>query len=375
MATPAGDPFAEAVGEAVQTAVMATRLVMAIADAVRRQRQREQGKETELPPAEKAVTETAEDLKKLFPPDVSAALMKGADWPQMAQQLLALRQAGVDLDAFLPRVGEIAVNVRDQVAANAARVARGGTEEWVRVLRETLPAGPVREAILASPAWPGMAADMAKLDARGVDVRGLLAAAHDEGLGVDQAVARVLAAAPATASRDALTSYGPLTTGLDLPKNLDLTDRARALRQLAISPAENERYSRWVLEAMPGREREAGLMLTHRQWPLIAARMAQMESEGKSVREHLTRLLGDTSWEKGPAPQLGSRLVQAANEALRRPLGEAASRVKVSTTAARERSVTLDPTKRPAAKSAAPAEPVVAPHRTDAPAPSAKRRP
>ncbi|MER6279691.1 hypothetical protein ABT202_25945 [Streptomyces sp900105245] len=148
----------------------------------------------------------------------------------MAQQLLALRQAGVDLEEFLPRVGEMVVNVRDQVVANAARVARDGTEEWVRVLRETLPAGPVREAILASPSWPDMAADMAKLDSRGVDVRGLLAAAYDEGLGVDQAVARVLAAAPATASRDALTSYGPLTTGLDLPMNLALTDRARALR-------------------------------------------------------------------------------------------------------------------------------------------------
>ncbi|WP_432021269.1 hypothetical protein, partial [Streptomyces sp. 1222.5] len=62
------------------------------------------------------------------------------------------------------------------------------------------------------------------------------------------------------------------------------------------------------------------------------------------MREHLTRLLGDTSWGQGPTPQLGSRLVQAANEALRRTLGEAASRVPVNAAAARERSVTLDPT-------------------------------
>ncbi|MFJ5157077.1 hypothetical protein ACIQCF_37205 [Streptomyces sp. NPDC088353] len=372
--TPEGEPFAVAAGEAVQTSVMAWRLVMAVADVVRRQQQRRQkGREEDLPPADQAVREAATEVNKLVPSDISTALMAGADWPQMAQQLVALRRAGVDLGEFLPRVGDIAVTVRDAVAENAARVDRKGTGEWERMLRETLPAGPVREAILSSPTWPDIAATMARLDERGVDVRQVLAAAHNEGVGVDQAVARVLAAdaAPA-ASRDAVRSYGPLTTGLDLPKDLDLSDRARALRQLAISPAENERYGRWVIEAMPGREREATLLPSNRQWPLVAARMAQMETEGKPVREHLTRLMGDTSWEKGPTPQMGSRLVEAAHDALRRPLGEAAaSRAKVNTTAARAQSATLDPTKRQAAdKSTAPAEAGVAAHRQqNAPAP------
>ncbi|MFI6209170.1 hypothetical protein ACIBAI_22650 [Streptomyces sp. NPDC051041] len=375
---PEGDPFAAAMGEAVQMAIMARRLVMAVADAVRRQQQRRQkGREEELPPAEQAVSEAATEVTRLVPADLATTLMGGADWPQTAQQLVALRRAGVDLGELLPRVGDIAMMVRDAVAANTARTVRERTGEWERMLRETLPAGPVREAILASPTWPDIAATMARLDERGADVRQALAAAHNEGVGVDQAVARALAADPApAASRDAKASYGPLTIGLDLPKDLDLSDRARALRQLAISPAENERYSRWVLEAMPGREREAGLLLSHRQWPLVAARMAQMETESKPVREHLTRLMADTSWEQGSASKTGARLMEAATDALRRPLGEAAaSRVKVSTTAARAQSATLDPTKRQAAgKSATPAEPGTAAHRQQSgPVPSRGR--
>ncbi|MFI0141527.1 hypothetical protein [Streptomyces luteogriseus] len=378
MATPTpGEPFSEAAGEAAQTAVMATRLVLAIADAVRRHQQKKnKGKEEDLPPADEAVSETAEGIKNLLPPDISAALMKETDWPQMAQQLMALRNAGVDLDQFLPRVGDIAVSVQEQVAANEARVSREHTGEWDRMLRETLPAGPVREAILSSPAWPDMAATMARLDERGVDVRAILASAHDEGLGVDQAVAKVLGAeAVPRMSQDVRLSSGPLTIGLKIPPDLDLSDRQRALTQLAISPQEHERYARWVQEAMPGREREAGLLLTHKQWPLVAARMADMEVEGKPVREHLERLGKDVSWEQGPGPQLGSRLVQAANDALRRPLGDGApeSRVRVNTTAARATSTSMDPTKAQAAKGTAPAEAGVAAHRQSGPAQKSSR--
>ncbi|MER6121781.1 hypothetical protein ABT173_03585 [Streptomyces sp. NPDC001795] len=372
MATPTpGEPFSEATGEAVQTAVMATRLVLAIAGAVRRHQQRkQQGEEVELPPTDQAVRETTGDIKSLIPSGISTALMREADWPQMAQQLMALRRAGVDLEQLLPRVGDIAVSVQEQVAANAERVARKGIGEWERALRETLPAGPVREAILSSQTWPNMAATMARLDEQGVDVRQILASAHDEGLGVDQTVARVLGAGSVpTASRDAKLSYGPLTTGLDIPKDLDLSNRYRALVQLAISPRENERYARWVREAMPGQEREADMLVNARQWPLVAALVAKMEGESRPVREHLARLMRDTSWEEGPVPQIGSRLVEAANDALRRPLGDGPgdSRVKVNTVAARAQSPSLDPTKVQAAKAAAPAEAGVVAHQQTGP--------
>ncbi|MFH8410396.1 hypothetical protein ACH4FX_37320 [Streptomyces sp. NPDC018019] len=366
------EPFAEAAAEAVQTSIMAMRLIMAIADAVRRHQQRMAGVEEDLPPAEEAVAEASRGVKKLLPPDISAALLGSGDWPQFAQQLMALRRAGVDVGALLPRVGEVAVTVRDAVAANTERVAREGTEQWAKALRETLPAGPVREAILSSPAWPDMAATMAQLDARGVDVRQILASAHEEGVGVDRAVAKVLATgtAPVT-SRDAKLSYGPLTTGLDTPKDLDLAHRQRAFRQLAISPSEHQRCARLLREALPGREREADLVVASKQWPLLVARMVQMESQGKPLTQHLARLEMDTSWEEGPRPQLGSRLVQATLETLRRPLGApaAASRARVDAAAARAQSPSMGPTKTPTAKGAAPAEPAVAAHREAGPAP------
>lgn len=366
-----GEAFAEAAAEAVQTSVMAFRLVMAIADAVRRQQQKRAGKEDELADAEKASAEASEEVKKFLPDDIATALLEGADWPQLAQQLMALKQAGVDLETMLPRVGEITVMVRDQVAANAEKVE--GTEEWAKALRETLPAGPVREAILSSPAWPEMARAMATLDKREVDVRAILASAHEEGVGVDQAVAKVLAAAEVpTTSRDAKLSYGPLTTGLDIPKDLDLGDRERALRQLSIAPSENQKYARMVREALPGAEREVDLLLLSRQWPLVAARMADMESKGQPVAEHLARLPKDTSWQEGPQSQRGRRLVQAANDALRKPVGTPAgpgeSQVKVNTAAARSTSPSVGPTKA-AAKGAAPTTPGVAAHREAGPAP------
>jgi hypothetical protein len=363
----AAEAFAESAAEAVQTSVMAVRLVMAIADAVRRQQQKKAGKEEELPDAAKSAAEASEEVKKLLPDDISAALLEGADWPQLAQQLMALKGAGVDLEAMLPRVGEVAVTVRDQVAANAEKVAREG--KWVTALRETMPAGPVREAILSSPAWPEMAKKMTTLDERGVDVRAILASAHEEGVGVDQAVAKALAVAEvSTTSRDALMSFGPLTIGLDCPKNLDLDNREYALQvQLAIPPSDNQRFARMVREAMPGLEREADLLVASRQWPLIAARMAAMGR--KPVEEHLARLSKDTSWQEGSPSQLGGRLVQAATDALRKPVGASAGPgARVSTAAARSTSPSVGPTKT-ASKGAAPARAGVTPHREAGPAP------
>ncbi|MEU6965097.1 hypothetical protein [Streptomyces chrestomyceticus] len=374
MATPQPEerePFAEAAAEAVQTAVMAMRLIMAIADAVRRHQQRQNGGEEDLPPVREAVAEASKGVKSLLPPDLSAALLGGADWPQFAQQLMALHRTGVDVAALLPRVGEIAVTVRDAVAANTDRVARDGTGRWEKMLRETLPAGPVREAILSSPAWPEMAATMAKLEGKGVDVQQILASAHEEGVGVDRAVAKVLAAGEApTTSRDAKMSYGPLTTGLDIPKDLDLGDRQRALRQLAVE-SENPRFVRLLREALPGREREADLVIATRQWPLLVARMMQMEHQGKPVAEHLGRLEMDTAWQQGPGPQLGQRLAEATLDALRRPVGTPAARARarVDTAAARAQSRSVGPTKKAAPKGAAPAEPAVAAHREAGPAP------
>jgi hypothetical protein len=124
---------------------------------------------------------------------------------------------------------------------------------------------------------------------------------------------------------------------------------------------------------MTGYEREADLLVAARQWPLLVAQMAQMESEGKPVLEHLARLAKDTLWQVGPPAQLGKRLVQAAGDALGGPAGDAAakSRVKVNTTAARATSPSLGPAR--GAKAAAPVEAGVSAHRQPASAPTRGR--
>ncbi|MFI6006434.1 hypothetical protein ACIA98_39760 [Streptomyces sp. NPDC051366] len=76
-----------------------------------------------------------------------------------------------------------------------------------------MPEGLVRDAILASPAWPDMATKMAFLDRQGVDVAGFLNTAHGQGVGVDRAVAALLAqqgaAAPAAGPRPGFPPHGP----------------------------------------------------------------------------------------------------------------------------------------------------------------------
>ncbi|MFJ4188517.1 hypothetical protein [Kitasatospora sp. NPDC089509] len=369
-----GEPFAEAVGEAVQTSTMAVRLILAVADAVRRAAQRRAGGEQQLPPVDQALPEAAGDLKALLSPDVSWALMSSPDWPVMAQQLVALRRAGVDLDRFLPRVGDIAVSVRDAVVADSARVAAEQTQQWERVLRATVPSGPVREAILSSPIWPEIAATMQEIQDRGLDVRQILAAAYAEGLGVEQAVDRTLKAPqrpPAAPSQDAVRSYGPLTVGLDLPKDLDLGNRRRALAQLGVSQSENARFVRWVHEAMPGREREAGLLVNSRQWPLLAARMTRMQDDGRSVPDHLARLMRDRTWEAGPVSQLAARLVQAAVEALHRPTHDDRVSASVVTGAARASSAAAGPPSR--SRGTVPTRPSAPLHRVPVPNPGTRR--
>ncbi|WP_426773639.1 hypothetical protein, partial [Pseudomonas aeruginosa] len=93
--------------EAAQTAAMAYRLVMTINDAIRRATQKRlTGKEEELSEdAEKmAPGWSADQLRGVLGDDILAELMQGADWPQLARQLVGLQQAGVDLGTLLPQM-------------------------------------------------------------------------------------------------------------------------------------------------------------------------------------------------------------------------------------------------------------------------------
>ncbi|GAB2954408.1 hypothetical protein [Streptomyces sundarbansensis] len=195
-AAPPGEPLSEALSEAAQAAAMSVRLILTIADAVRRAAQKHhQGEEKELGPDAEELAEgwSAEQLRTVLPESALHGLMAGADWPLMARHLTSLQQAGVDLTTFLPNLGRMASAVEQAVARNTTRIQAEGTDRWADLLRRTMPEGLVRDAILASPAWPDLASRMGRLHEQGVDVARILTDAHAAGLGVDQAVAAATA--------------------------------------------------------------------------------------------------------------------------------------------------------------------------------------
>ncbi|MBK3547274.1 hypothetical protein JHN56_30150 [Streptomyces sp. MBT60] len=412
---------------------MSVRLILTIADAVRRAAQKHHhGQEKELGPdaEELAGGWSAEQLRTVLPEGVLNGLMAGADWPLMARHLTSLQQAGVDLTTFLPNLGRMATAVEQAVARSTARIQEEGTDRWADLLRATLPEGLVRNAILASPAWPDLASRMGRLHEQGVDVARILTDAHAAGLGVDQAVAAATARtspraqapaappapmttpapapaaavrtapAPATAptaartaavrptpapeakpdpwatrpvrpvSTDARRAWGPLTEGLRIPRDLDLADRARALDQLGISTGAHRLLVSRVNEALP--ERDAALLVSSRPWPLLAHRMHTMAQAGEPLTAHLARLAPDTAaWRTGPPADTAKRLLLAAHGALTTPLdAPLPTGLRVSASAARSRSTTGPDTAAAPAGRPAPAEPAApAHHRRTAPAP------
>ncbi|WP_406187348.1 hypothetical protein [Streptomyces sp. NBC_01006] len=179
-AVPAIDPFAESMAEAAQSAAAAFPLMLTISDAVRRAAQKLHQGEEELAEGEEKLAPgwAADALRPLLDRGVLAGLMAGEDWPRMAGQMVLLQRAGVDLTTFLPQLGQVAMTVFQAVEANRARIQVAGTDRWADLLKATMPGGLVRDAILASPAWPDVAAKTALLDQQGVDVAGFLAAAH-----------------------------------------------------------------------------------------------------------------------------------------------------------------------------------------------------
>ncbi|MFJ1869463.1 hypothetical protein ACIOD1_33245 [Streptomyces sp. NPDC088097] len=384
------------------------------------------GKEEELgEDAEKmAPGWSVDQLRGVLGEDILAELMQGADWPVMARQLVGLQQAGVDLGTFLPQMGRMTAAVHHAVIANAARTKAEGTDRWADLLKATIPEVLVRDAILASPAWPDIAAAMGQLDARGIDVARILLDAHAAGAGVDQAVAavttaaaakapapapaptatpapaapgavaplsrdglasrrggvddpwaapaagRVPAPAPASApgtepaptpaaaaapvregvdpwvppaSLDARRSWGPLTEGLSVPRDLDLGGRPKALEQLGVNRLAHAAIVGVVKDVLP--ETEAGRLVGSRPWPLLAARMDRIRDQGGTglLAAHLARLGTDTSWKDGRSSTMVGRLVDATLHSLTTPPSAPAapaSRDRVSPTAARSCSTT-----------------------------------
>ncbi|MEV6477875.1 hypothetical protein [Streptomyces sp. NPDC051657] len=192
MTTPApaqlqGEPFSEALSEAAQAAAMSVRLILTITDAVRRASQKHHhGQEQDLSEDFGQVAESwwsADELGKHLPASLLTHLTGSPDWPVMARQLMSLSRAGVDLTTFLPNLGTMASGVEHAVAKNIFRIQAEGTDRWAELLRTTIPEGLVRDAILASPGWPDIAAHMGRRHDQGVDVARILNHAHAVGPG------------------------------------------------------------------------------------------------------------------------------------------------------------------------------------------------
>ncbi|MEU7606059.1 hypothetical protein AB0B44_34955, partial [Streptomyces sp. NPDC041003] len=104
---------------------------------------------------------------------------------------------------------------------------------------------------------------------------------------------------------------GPLTEGLDVPRDLDLGNRPRALKELRVQPAAHSRMVSTAREVPP--EREAGLLIGSRQWPLLAVRMQQICEDGglDVIAAHLARPSTDTAWKKATGATVPGRIVDA----------------------------------------------------------------
>ncbi|WP_371627739.1 hypothetical protein OG245_37130 [Streptomyces sp. NBC_01116] len=239
MTTPApaqlqGEPFSEALSEAAQAAGMSVRLILAIADAVRCASQKHHhNQEQDLSEDLGQIAESwwsADELGKHLPESLLDHLTGSEDWPVMARQLISLSHAGVDLTTFLPNLGTMASGVEQAVARNTARIQAEGTDRWADLLRTTIPEGLVRDAILASPAWPDIAATMGRLHDQGVDVARILNHAHTAGLNVDQAIAAAVTPTPATTPAPATApAQGPATAPPVPPRPLRLPRRLHPL--------------------------------------------------------------------------------------------------------------------------------------------------
>ncbi|MCY0955294.1 hypothetical protein [Streptomyces sp. H27-S2] len=175
------------------------------------------------------------------------------------------------------------------------------------------------------------------------------------------------------ASRDAKRSWGPLTEGLNVPRDLDLGDRAKALEQLGVNRLAHATIVGLVKDVLP--ETQVGLLVASRPWPLLAARMNQIRDQGgpAHLAAHLARLQADTSFKDGPTSTTAGRLVDATLHSLTTPPSAPAapaSRVRVSPAAARSRSTTTTAAAAPGQP--APAEPA-SPPASEPPRPPGRR--
>ncbi|MCX5309210.1 hypothetical protein OG304_38270 [Streptomyces sp. NBC_00160] len=291
------------------------------------------------------------DLLKTTMPEglVRDAILSSPAWPDIAAAMGRLDAAGIDVARILTDAHRAGAGVDQAVAAVTAAAADTPTPTTAPASAPAAPtAAPAAAASAPAPAagarvpaddpWAPptrpIPAPAAPAPASGVSVpaRGAaVGAARDvlaERMGAAgdpwAAPARPISApapapapagapAPVPASADAKRVWGPLTEGLAVPRDLDLGNRSRALKQLKVQSAAHSQMVAMIKQVLP--EREAGLLIGSRPWPLLAARMQQLgEHHGTdTVAQHLNRLTTGTSWQEATGSALVGRLVDATS--------------------------------------------------------------
>ncbi|MEU7729379.1 hypothetical protein AB0B78_29720 [Streptomyces sp. NPDC040724] len=105
-----------------------------------------------------------------------------------------------------------------------------------------------------------------------------------------------------------------------------------------MQPAAHSRMVSTAREVPP--EREAGLLIGSRQWPLLAVRTQQICEDGglDVIAAHLARPSTDTAWKKATGATVPGRIVDANLAFLTTPpSAPAPSRPLISPTASRSR--------------------------------------
>lgn len=234
----------------------------------------------------------------------------------------AAAQAGQSASIALQALVLLARAAANRSANAPAKAADPELARYAQAIRETIRPEALAEAVLNSPQWPQLAAELRTLERAGVDVREFLKDAAPLVARID---ADVRAAAPhpgvnvpphAMQPRDPWApppgEQRPQREGPGLPSRVAESVRrgadrvresvqrwrnggdpagpaeamGRELDRAGITPQQNARLTIAAREAISD-EALLGKLVTSRQWPAVAAEMTRLQQAGRDPREAL----------------------------------------------------------------------------------------
>ncbi|GAA2105615.1 hypothetical protein GCM10009801_81790 [Streptomyces albiaxialis] len=327
----------QAAGQTAQTAVMSVRFLVTIAMAVserqtkgnpERAAQVERLRQLDQPSGDAAQRYAGMVREQFRDPNLRDALLNSEQWPQIANDLRTLEAAGIDVRAFLGDAGRIAERI-------AATIAPQPTPE--QMVREHL-GDRLADTLVNSERWPQIADEMRQMQAAGIDMPQMLAAAAEPGAKVEatmneawkQHAARVEKLEKETAPVP-VRGTPPATNESRRGRRGSggRGDRMATLAEMGLSTQENQKYIRMLRENIKDRH-TAEVLVVSNKWPQVAASMRDLENRKIDPGPRLARLPQVVASQAARGGRVS--LADAAQEALRHP----APTSRVTGTAARQ---------------------------------------